>query len=231
MSTTKAKKPEKSKRRTTLLSSSPRSSNSPRISSIHMSKKASSKSVPSISLSSNKQSLAIDAEEVFRYAQEGDFLGLQDVLEQDSRAVFLISDRGVTALHYACQVASLETVTVLLEYGADPKMSDASGLTPFHRACSSSSVEFAKVCKLLLERCPQSMAVVCPVSRLTAFISCFPPRDRLLRGSRGSAYSLKIRCDSSLICWVESSFYKHQLTSFPTFSSCSPILEVRLCIS
>ena len=55
-----------------------------------------------------------------------------------------------TALHYAAKAGFLNTITVLLEHGADPTVRDDHGLTPLDWAeRAAKSVDREKVRRLL----------------------------------------------------------------------------------
>lgn len=64
--------------------------------------------------------------------------GLVDLLlaQYESREILLqhinSPGDGLPPLHYACQAGSFETVSVLLKYGADPRLRDRNGFTPLH---------------------------------------------------------------------------------------------------
>ena len=81
----------------------------------------------------------ISTEEVFRFVRRGDTRMLSGLLRSKSVSVDTFQDRfGNTLLIVAVQCLESKMVEILLEFGADPNLSNASGNTPLHYALSYS---------------------------------------------------------------------------------------------
>lgn len=81
----------------------------------------------------------ISTEEVFRFVRRGDTRMLSGLLRSDTVDVDRFKDRfGNTLLIVAVQCLESKMVKILLEFGADPNLSNNSGNSPLHYALSYS---------------------------------------------------------------------------------------------
>ncbi|HBE69713.1 MAG TPA: ankryin [Planctomycetaceae bacterium] len=75
-----------------------------------------------------------DVLELFRSAYSFDSRTVTEVLTRRPELVGILDEHWRTVLHEACTHGDTKTVRVLLKFGADPTLKDASGQTPLDRA-------------------------------------------------------------------------------------------------
>jgi ankyrin repeat protein len=71
-------------------------------------------------------------------------LDLQDFLRESSDTIDAVDSDGKTPLAYAAARGDLETVNILLSFGADPNKIDKAGWSPLHLACRSNNPAVSK---------------------------------------------------------------------------------------
>src|SRR5262245_14485265 len=81
----------------------------------------------------------------FEAAEGGDAARVETLLREKPRLVDDTDGRTLSALHYAASEGHLEVVRVLLEHGADARVSALGGMTPLFLAAASGHAEVAKL--------------------------------------------------------------------------------------
>ena len=87
-----------------------------------------------------KVDFTMDTQKVFQDAvKRGDSHGLQKLLEerQGKFNVNFFDTEGQTALHHCCLDGNLELVKLLVKFGADTRLANRDGWSPYHIATFS----------------------------------------------------------------------------------------------
>jgi ankyrin repeat protein/Tol biopolymer transport system component len=76
----------------------------------------------------------VSDDDIFTLVKEGKLEELKTILAEDSSAVSLRDENGMTPLHWAVHKGQLEICRILLAHGADPNLGDKDKDTPLHAA-------------------------------------------------------------------------------------------------
>jgi ankyrin repeat protein len=87
--------------------------------------------------------------DLMAFVEKGDLAGVKGLLEKDPQLVYAVAGADRTALHVAAFAGRKDIAELLLDKGADPKRSDARGMTPLHDAARRG---YPQVAELLLAR-------------------------------------------------------------------------------
>lgn len=75
-----------------------------------------------------------DFPRIIKLVQDGDTVGVEDLLHNDPEAIHHTDSEGCTCLHWAADKGNKELIMLLLTRGADKYATDVDGLTPLEYA-------------------------------------------------------------------------------------------------